>query len=90
MEEKEFEMNKRCFLCVNPHAPISPTHDLYLADGELWVIGFSHGVIDEGGHQFSDLVQITGPRFLNHEGTKTLLSQIKLSSSSCPEHLIPH
>lgn len=42
----------------------------YLADPELRVIGFSHCVVNKGGHQFSDLVQITGPGFLRDEGTK--------------------
>lgn len=41
----------------------------YLADGELGVIGLPHGVVDEGGHQLSDLVQVTGPGFLRDERT---------------------
>lgn len=36
----------------------------HLADGKLRVVSFSHGVIDEDGHQLSDLVQIVGPRLL--------------------------
>lgn len=40
----------------------------YLADSELRIIGFPHGVIDEGSHHFSDLVQITGPGFLRLKG----------------------
>ena len=39
----------------------------YFADGELGVVGFSHGVVDEGRHQFSDLVQIIGPELLRDE-----------------------
>lgn len=39
----------------------------YLADGELRVIGFSHGVINKGCHHLSDLVQIIGPSFLMDE-----------------------
>lgn len=42
----------------------------YLAHGELRVIGFSHGVINKGCHQFSDLVQIIGPSFLMDERAK--------------------
>ena len=42
----------------------------YLTDGELGIVGFSHGVVDEGGHQFSDLVQVAGPGFLRGEGTQ--------------------
>lgn len=42
----------------------------YLADGELRVIGFSHGVINKGCHQLSDLVQIIGPSFLMDERAK--------------------
>lgn len=55
---------------------ISVTHNThrhraeYLADSELWIIGFSHGVVNEGGHQFSDMVQITGPGFLRDEWTQ--------------------
>lgn len=41
----------------------------YLADGEHRIVGFSHGVVDKGGHQFSDLVQITGPGLLRNKGT---------------------
>lgn len=42
----------------------------YLADGELGIVGFSHGVVNESGHQFSDLVQIIGPGFLRDEETQ--------------------
>lgn len=45
-------------------------HSCYLADGELRVIGFSHGVINKGCHQLSDLVQIIGPSFLMDERAK--------------------
>lgn len=41
----------------------------YLADGEYRIVGFSHGVVDKGGHQFSDLVQITGPGLLRNKGS---------------------
>lgn len=39
----------------------------YLADGEHGIVGFPHGVVDEEGHQFSDLVQVSGPAFLRDE-----------------------
>lgn len=43
---------------------------LYLADGELGIVGFPHGVVDEGGHQLTDLVQVIGPGFLRDEGAQ--------------------
>lgn len=47
----------------------------YLTDGEHRIVGFSHGVIDESGHQFSDLVQITGPGFLRDEGHRRRMNE---------------
>lgn len=40
----------------------------YLADSEFRIVGLSHGVVNKGGHHFSDLVQITGPVFLQNNG----------------------
>lgn len=45
-------------------------HFEYLADGEHRVVGFSHGVVDEHGHQFSDFVQISCPGFLSVKKTR--------------------
>lgn len=42
---------------------------MYLADGEHRVVGFSHGVVDEHRHQFSDFVQVSCPGFLSDKET---------------------
>lgn len=57
----------------------------YLADSELGIISFSHGVVDEGGHHFSDLVQITGPGLLRHEGTQKKC----VLSLACGHNVVP-
>lgn len=50
-------------------------HLTHLADGEHRVVGFSHGVVDEHGHQFSDFVQISCPGFLSNEETRVKKKQ---------------
>lgn len=48
----------------------------YLTDGEHGVVGFSHGVVDEDGHQFSDLIQISSPAFLRGQARRTMMQII--------------
>lgn len=48
----------------------------YLTDGEHGVVGFSHGVVNEDGHEFSDLVQISSPAFLRGQARCTMMQII--------------
>lgn len=53
----------------NIQIKMNDTHFKYLTDGEHRVVCFSHGVVDEHGHQFSDFVQISCPGFLGAKKT---------------------
>lgn len=45
----------------------------HLADGEDGIVGFSHGVVNEDGHQLPDLVQISSPAFLGDRARRTMM-----------------